>query len=106
MWRSLTSWIYLDDNLQSFDLLVGGPGLFQGLVQLLDAVGIILLGKVQQLSLGTLSTHKYESPNMIPVLKKPIASNNVALTRKNLRRKHLRRNLNKNSKMKQVQRIS
>ena len=56
-------WIYLDDNLQGFDLLVGGPRLLQGLVQLFDAVGIILLGQVQQLSLGTLSTHRQRGPN-------------------------------------------
>lgn len=48
---------YLDDDLQGFNLLVGGPGLLQRLVQLLDAVGVILLGEVEQLSLGTLHTH-------------------------------------------------
>lgn len=47
---------YLDDDLQGFDLLVRGPGLLQGLVQLLNAVGVILLGEVQQLSLGALNT--------------------------------------------------
>ncbi len=50
---------YLDDDLQGFDLLVRRPGLLQGLVQLLDAVGVILLGEVQQLSLGTLHTHTH-----------------------------------------------
>lgn len=52
---------YLDDDLQGFDLLIGGPGLLQGLIQLLDAVCIILLGEVQQLSLGTLNTHTQTS---------------------------------------------
>lgn len=47
---------YLDDNLQGFDFLIGGPGFFQGLVQFLNAVGVILLGQIQQLSLGALNT--------------------------------------------------
>lgn len=47
---------YLDDDLQGLDLLVRGPRLHQGLIQLLDAVGIILLGEVQKLPLGTLRT--------------------------------------------------
>lgn len=54
---------YLDDDLQGFDLLIRGPGLLQGLVQLLDAVGVILLGEVQQLSLGTLHTHTHTQAN-------------------------------------------
>lgn len=45
---------YLDDYLQGFDLLVRGPGLLQGLVQLLDTVGVVLLGEVEKLPLGTL----------------------------------------------------
>lgn len=49
---------YLDDDLQGSDLLVRGPGLLQGLVELLNAVGVILLGEVQQLSLGALHTQK------------------------------------------------
>lgn len=55
-WREsspqLTS--YLDDDLQGSDLLVRGPGLLQGLVQLLDTVGVVLLGEVEKLPLGTL----------------------------------------------------
>lgn len=49
---------YLYDDLQGFDLLVRGPGLLQGLVQLLDAVGVVLLGEVKQLSMRTLHTQK------------------------------------------------
>lgn len=56
---------YLDDDLQGFDLLVRGPGLLQGLVQLLNAVGVILLGEVQQLSLGALNTDKQAGPKHI-----------------------------------------
>lgn len=49
---------YLNDDLQGFDLLVSGPGLLQGLVQLLDAVGIVLLGEIKHLSLRTLHAQK------------------------------------------------
>lgn len=45
---------YLNDNFQGFDFLVCRPGLLQGLVQLFNAVGVILLREVKQLSLGTL----------------------------------------------------
>lgn len=56
---------YLNDDLQGFDLLVSGPGLLQGLVQLLDAVGVVLLGEVKQLSLRTLHTQKVKSARQI-----------------------------------------
>lgn len=57
---------YLDDDLQGFDLLVRGPGLLQGLVELLDAVGIILLREVQQLPLGTLRSKQTPNPQTSP----------------------------------------
>lgn len=50
--------MYLDDDLQGFDFLVSCPGFLQRLVQLLNAVSIILLGEVEQLSLGTLHSTK------------------------------------------------
>lgn len=47
----------LDDDFQGFDFLVCSPGLLQRLVELFNAVHIVLLGQVQQLPLWALSTH-------------------------------------------------
>lgn len=44
----------LDDDFQSLHFLVRGPGVLQRLVELLDAVHVILLSQVQQLLLGAL----------------------------------------------------
>lgn len=47
----------LDDDFQGFDFLVWTPCLLQRLVELFNAVHIVLLGQVQQLPLWALSTH-------------------------------------------------
>lgn len=44
----------LDDDLQGLHFLVRGPGVLQGLVELLYAVHVVLLSQVQQLLLGPL----------------------------------------------------
>lgn len=59
---SKSPWPDLDNNLQSLHFLVRGPGILQGLVELLYAVHIILLGQVQQLPLGSLWAEKVEHP--------------------------------------------